>query len=98
MSRYMDSNLTVMVVKGSPSKKLFILSGGAPVPTPEGKQKPCLLVEIDGKQINWKPNIASIKNLAAAWGTESQQWVGKAVLVEIGQSFNNKECVIGKPA
>jgi hypothetical protein len=86
-------NLTVEVVRASPTKKLIILSAGLMITTPEGKTKPKFQVSIDTKDLQWIPNKMSLKAIAGGLGTETIQWVGKEVTLEI-QNIKGKDCVI----
>ena len=90
------NNVTIDGVKSSPVRQGVILSGGAMAKTQDGKDKMSLLVEFNGKQIQWMPNKTSLKFLMDKYGKESNAWIGKVVTFEIG-IVNSKECVIGKP-
>lgn len=96
VTKLLETSLTLDVVKSSPSKKGVILSGGTMQAMQDGKQKMCLLVEIDGKQLNWYPNKTSMKFVAGAYGNESNGWIGKPFTVDIG-IVNGKEATIVKP-
>lgn len=96
VTKLLETSLTLDVVKSSPSKRFVILSGGAMQTMQDGKEKLCLLVEIDGKQINWYPNKTSLKNISASYGVETAGWIGKQVTVEIG-TVNGKEATIARP-
>lgn len=90
------ANVTIDVVKQSPSKKLVILSAGA-MKQYEGKERISFLVEIDGTQKGYSPNRSSLKNMATAWGSDTIKWIGKAVSLTVGV-INGKDAVIGMPA
>ena len=96
VSELMGNNVTKDVVVSSPSKKLVVLSAGAMKQMPDGKNKLNILVEMDGRQLNWIPNKTSMKNLAQKYSVQSEQWVGKPVQLEMG-IVNGKEAIIGKP-
>jgi len=89
-------SLTIDVVKNSPTKRAVIISGGAMVTMKDNQQKFNILVEIDGKQRNWKPNRPTLRNLAEKFGNESSRWIGKSVAFQIG-IINGKEATIGQP-
>ncbi len=91
---FLGDNITLDVVKSSPSKKIVILSGGV-LKEFDGKKKLAMLVEMDGRQLNYIPNKTSMKNIAEICGKESNAWIGKQVQLEVG-SVNGKEAVIGK--
>lgn len=93
VSKLIETSLTLDVVKTSPSKKLVVLSAGAMKTMQDGKEKLGLLVEIDGKQLNWYPNKTSLKKMAAYFGVDSLKWVGKQVSLTIGV-INGKEAVL----
>lgn len=90
------NNVTLDVVKSSPTKKAMFLSGGVMRTFPDGKTKPSMLVEMDGKQISYTPNKTSLKNIALVFGYESNNWIGKYVSFECG-IVNGKEAIIARP-
>ncbi|KKM92291.1 hypothetical protein LCGC14_1219990 [marine sediment metagenome] len=94
VTEFLGDNITLDVVKSSPSKKIVILSGGV-LKEFDGKKKLVILVEMDGRQLNYIPNKTSMKNIAEICGKESTAWIGKQVQLEIG-SVNGKEAVLGK--
>ena len=94
VTEFLGDNITLDVVKSSPSKKIVILSGGM-LKEFDGKKKLVMLVEMDGRQLNYIPNKTSMKNIAEICGKESNAWIGKQVQLEVG-SVNGKEAVIGK--
>ncbi len=94
VTEFLGDNITLDVVKSSPSKKIVILSGGL-IKEFDGKKKLVVLVEMDGRQLNYIPNKTSMKNIAEICGKESNAWVGKQIQLELG-SVNGKEAVIGK--
>lgn len=89
----LGNSVTVEVVKSSASKTLVILSPGAMKKFSDGKEKLNLLVEMDGRQLNWTPNRASMKAIAEKYGKESNLWPGKKIVLNIGL-VNGKEAVI----
>lgn len=93
VSKLIETSLTLDTVKMSPSKKLVVLSAGSMQTMQDGKEKLCLLVEMDGKQLKWYPNKTSMKKMAAYYGVESAGWVGKAVTLTTG-IVNGKEAVL----
>ncbi len=94
VTEFLGDNITLDVVKSSPSKKIVILSGGV-LKEFDGKKKLVMLVEMDGRQLNYIPNKTSMKNIAEICGKESTAWIGKQVQLELG-SVNGKEAVLGK--
>ena len=95
VTELLGDNITLDVVKSSPSKKIVILSGGA-MKDFDGKKKMVVLVEMDGRQINYIPNKTTMKKIAAVYGKESSAWMGKQVQLAVG-AINGKEAVIGEP-
>jgi len=90
------TGLNVNFAKNSPTKKAVILNGGVLKQMPDGKNKLNLLVEIDGKQLPWIPNIITLKNLQDKYGTESNAWVGKVINLNI-QFIQGREGIVGVP-
>ena len=92
-----ESNTVSMAyVNASPSKKLVILSAGAMVQNKEGNLGLQLLVEIDGAQKTYRPNKTTMRNLQARYGTESTNWIGKALSLVVGK-VEGKDAIIGTP-
>jgi hypothetical protein len=89
-------NVTVDFVEKSPTKKLIFLSAGA-AKMIDNKEKMSFLVEIDGIQKGYIPNIPSMKVLSNTWGTETQKWVGKTALLSIIIA-NSRKAVNAIPA
>lgn len=96
VSKLLETNITLDVVRTSPSKKMCVLTSGEMKTMPDGKLKPTFVVEIDEKQLNWIPNKTTLKNVSEKYGKETQQWVGKLITLEVGQ-VNNKDAIIGRP-
>jgi hypothetical protein len=92
----LGNNVTIDLVKSSPTKRMVILSAGAMKVLQDGKSKLNMLVEMDGRQINYMPNKTSLKLLAEKHGKETTTWVGKAVQLEVGVILG-KDAVIAKP-
>ena len=90
------NNVTLDVVKLSQTKKAIILSAGALKQMQDGKDKLNLLVEIDGKQLNWIPNKTSMKNVAKSYGNETGNWIGKMITFQLG-IVQGKEAIIASP-
>lgn len=90
-----SNNVTIDVVKKSPTKQIVLISPGA-MKQIENKERINFLVEIDGQQKGYMPNKMSLKNMAEAWGNESKLWTGKIAHLEIG-IVNGKEAVIAQP-
>ena len=97
VTELLGNNVTVEAVESSPTKQLVILSAGAMQLQPDGKNKMNILVEIDGKQKNWKPNRESLKNVSDKHGKESAAWIGKIISLSVGVSKNGMKMVIGRP-
>ena len=95
-NEFIGNNVTQQLVKESPTKRLVFLSAGAGKEMQDHKVKLNMLVEIDGKQKNYIPNVTTMKNCIAAWGSDTARWVGKSLSLEIG-TVNGKEAIIGKP-
>lgn len=96
VTKLLETNVTIDIVKSSPTKRIVILSGGCMKAMPDGKEKPSLLVELDGKQINWIPNKTSLKAISVMFGRETSDWVGKTATLNIS-NINGKEAVIADP-
>lgn len=95
VTELIQTGVTKEVVLSSPTKKGVILSGGVMKTFPDGKQKLSLLVEMDGKQLNYTPNKTTMKKLADRYGKESIAWVGKLVEFEVGM-VRDKEAILIK--
>ena len=78
------NSVTLELVRNSPTKRAIVLSGGAMKEMIDKKEKLSMLVEMDGRQVNWIPNKTSMKNVASAYGLETNGWIGKAVRFEEG--------------
>ena len=92
----LGDSVTVDVVKSSPTKALVILSGGVMKAMKDGNMKLSLLVEMDGRQLNWVPNKTTMKNLAEAFRSPlSEMWVGKKVTLFV-ENVKGRDAVIGK--
>jgi len=96
MTKYLESTVTLDVVRSSPTKSIVFVSAGVEKPMQDGKMKPSFVVDMDGKQLNYIPNKTTIKRLAAAYGKDSGQWVGKTMKVECGL-VNQKDAILGTP-
>ena len=95
-SQYLNAD----IVRNSPTKKVVILSQGAAVISEYNgitTEQFEVLIEIDGKQKKWKPNLDSRKNLSDAWTTESSNWIGKMAKVRV-VSVMGKDSIIAQPA
>ena len=84
------------MVEKSPSKKCVILTSGTMVMDKENKLKFELLVDMDGRQKNYKPNKTTMRNLQAKYGNDSAGWVGKALSLSVGM-IEGKKGIIGLP-
>jgi hypothetical protein len=91
-----SNNVTLDVVKLSQTKKAVILSAGALKQMQDGKEKLNLLVEMEGKQLNWIPNKTSMRNVAKLYGNETSIWSGKVISFQIG-IVQGKEAIIASP-
>lgn len=94
ISELISQNVNIETVRNSKTKKVIILSGGAYKDMPDGKKKLSMLVEMDGKQMYWMPNLTTLRKLALAWGENTDSWIGKVVSVEVGVA-HGREAVIG---
>lgn len=85
-------------IKSSPTrtKTAVIISSGSMKEEEPGKLKLNLLVEIDGKQLPYIINKTSLTNISSKFGIETAAWIGKSILLEIGE-VKGRECVIAKP-
>lgn len=89
----------VQFIKDSPTKKGIILSAGTQEPSKDGKYMSLqVLIEIDGKRKNWKMNKTSLINLAKAWSSNTDSWVGKQVFFTTMLMQGGKEGIVGQPA
>lgn len=86
--------INIEVVRASASKKLVIVNEGQIVQT-FGKDRLKVLVEFDGQQKFWYPNVQSLKNLAREYGVDSKHWVGKPIEVRV-ENLRGKDCVLAK--
>lgn len=56
-----------------------------------------LNVVVNGVKRVYSPNSQSLKFLNAAWGTQTEAWIGKQATIIIGIANNGKETIIAKP-
>ena len=49
------------------------------------------------KKAIWTPNDRSLNNLAAKWGIEGDDWVGKTIKLEVGKSSRGQKMIIVNP-
>jgi len=94
-SNFASNSIDVDLVKASPSKVAVLLNAGVPQQFKDST-KLKFLVEIDGKQKDFFPNKVSVKNLIAAWGAETQRWIGQAVFLAVLPN-NGRDSVIATP-
>jgi len=87
-------NLTVQLVKDSPSKRCVII-GEAQAEETDFGEKLTVQAEIDGKQKKWRMNRDTVKNLRQL-GVDSNTWGGAVVNLRI-ITVNGKESVVGVP-
>ena len=61
--------------------------------------KPALeiTVKFKGENKTYSPNKTTVKLLSAAWGTETEAWVGKSAKITILPANNGKDMIIAKP-
>lgn len=95
-TEFIGNNLTLDTVRNSPSKKFVVLSAGAAKIMQDNKRKLAILIEIDGRNLEWIPNKTSIQNVMEKYGKETQEWVGKVFKVKAGV-VNGKDAVIVTP-
>lgn len=88
------NNLTVEVVKNSPSKQCVVIGEAKPETTDYG-EKLTVIVEIDGKQKTWRMNRDSVKNMQEL-GLDSRMWNAAIVKLKI-VSISGKDSIIGVP-
>jgi hypothetical protein len=75
-------------------KKSLVITGAGDYEKTDYGMKLSLPVEIDGKQKTWCPNIDSSKNLVAALGEDTINWVGKPIKLAVMNALG-KKTVIG---
>lgn len=92
-----SDNVTLQLVRESPSKRLVILTSGAMSLDRENRMRFGCMVEIDGTTKLYRPNKTTMKALQDKYGFESGSWVGKMLTLSIGQ-VQGKEAIIGTPA
>ena len=56
-----------------------------------------LNIEVKGNKRIYSPNSQSLKFLNAAWGTQTEKWVGRQARITLGLAPNGKETIIAKP-
>jgi hypothetical protein len=91
-----SANITMSLIRNSPSKKLVILSSGSMVLDKTGQPKFEVLVEIDGQRKNYRPNKTTMRNLQKKFGTNSDSWVGKILDLSLG-NIEGKDAILGVP-
>ncbi|MAH47058.1 hypothetical protein CMI37_14620 [Candidatus Pacearchaeota archaeon] len=92
-----SDNVTIDLVKNSPSKQCVIISAGATFVDDKNKSRFKCLVEIDGQQKGFIPNKTTLRALQVKYGVESSAWMGKSISLSVG-SVLGKEAIIGNPA
>ena len=97
VSELLESDfVSVQLVQTSPTKKATILNSGVEETGQYGKG--CkLLVDIDGKQKYYKPNKTSLKAIVLKWGTKTELWVGKTLLLNLAMLQGGKLGVVASP-
>lgn len=55
-------------------------------------------VTFKGEKKTYSPNATSIKNLSAAWGTDTEKWVGKTAALYVVPSQGGKDMILAKPS
>ena len=93
----LNATLVGRTLKQGKIPTAVILSSGAMKTMPDNTQKFNLLVEFDGRQLNWTPNKQSMSNIAYKHGYDSQNWIGKSISLNIILMQNGKEGVIANP-
>lgn len=67
----------------------------------EGKDetKPTLEITVSwrGENKTYSPNGTTVKLLNAAWGSETEDWVGKTAVLTVLPSSSGKDMIIAKP-
>lgn len=53
-------------------------------------------VQIKGENKIYQPNKMSINKLSEAWGYDSENWVGKVILLQMS-NYNGKDCILATP-
>ena len=84
------------VVEESKTKTAIIIGAGKLVNTEWGTWQLEIPVELDKVQIKYSVNLQTLRNLAKKWGTNTDNWIGKMVLLSVGE-YNNRKIVIGQP-
>ena len=81
-----SSYVTAELIKTSPTKTATII-GDATRTEGEYKGKKFMKlempVEIDGKHKTYSPNRDGVKNIQAALGMESKNWIGKVLVFQV---------------
>lgn len=88
-----SSYIDVDLIRNSPTKKAVILNEGDYVSGEYNGKKYIkfeILVEIDKKQKTWAPNKDSVKNIAAEYGEDSKNWIGKFIKLQL-MKVNGKD-------
>jgi len=75
-------SVSVEVVRASPTKLAKVVESGAYRTTQWG-EKPCIIVELDGKRKKYYPNKVSARNLASEYGLDTSLWVNKHVQLRV---------------
>lgn len=91
--------LNAEAVMKSSSKKIVILTEGEyREETFDGKKHNLfyLKVSMDKKEYEYRPNRDSLVNLAALWGSQTSDWIGKVASVQ-RVTMNGKDTVLAVP-
>ena len=55
-------------------------------------------VTFRGEAKTYSPNANSVKLLSAAWGTNTEAWIGKTATLTVVPMNNGKDGILAKPA
>ena len=90
--------LSAQDVKTSPTKTVVILSAGELVDKTslKGEKYKALVVsaQIDGKTKDWRINYTTIRKLVEKYGTETNAWIGKPILLTTMYLQGGKEGIV----
>lgn len=84
-------------VKRANQDSLVILSSGEAITYGAQEKRLRVVVEFCQKQKYWTINTQTLKNLAEAWGDESDRYVGKVVKIELQKNHLKRDVIIGRP-
>lgn len=91
-----ESNfITAELIEDSPTKRLVVVSGGSYEEGQFGRRLQ-IKVNIDKKEKRWNPNRTTVQSCIAAWGKDTDEWIGKTIEASVKEE-NGRKNINGVP-